>query len=131
MSAVRPPQEDIDLALLVERRARDGGDWGLYMACLNGKPMSQRHTDLELRAGCVFTNAVYVYVNYSALKDRASSRPAFQQGDRLFRASSTTARLSPGLTPSPPPEDASSCAFFRLTDTLFTVFPFGNASAWT
>jgi hypothetical protein len=54
---MRPPEEHIQAALDVEKNATE--EWDLYLECLNGKPMSQRITDQELRDGCVLTFSVF------------------------------------------------------------------------
>ena len=56
---MKPPQEDIDLALQIEAEARNR-DWDFYLECMNGKPMSERTTDVDLYNGCILTNGVYM-----------------------------------------------------------------------
>ena len=50
----RPPQSHINAALRVERGVSEA-EQDLYNECMNGKPMSQRKTDQELRDGCILT----------------------------------------------------------------------------
>jgi len=56
---MRPPQQDIDLALQIEREVQER-DWSRYLECLNDLPMSQRKSDQELRDGCILTHHVYL-----------------------------------------------------------------------
>lgn len=55
---MRPSQEDIDTALEVERNITPE-EKALYLECVNGKLMSERFTDQELRDGCVLVNYVF------------------------------------------------------------------------
>jgi len=54
----RPPQEDIDSALQIERGVTDDLQ-ALYLKCLHDLPMSKRTTNQELHDGCVLTHHVY------------------------------------------------------------------------
>lgn len=56
---MKTPQADIDRCLAIEAAVPDA-DRELYSECLNGKPMSERRTDLEIRDGCILTHSVYL-----------------------------------------------------------------------
>lgn len=58
--SLRPPQEHIDLALAIEARARRDNDLSRYLECMSGVPMSERHSDQDLRDGCILTHRFYV-----------------------------------------------------------------------
>lgn len=55
---MRPPEEDIQAALEVERSVGEE-ELDLYLSCLNELPMSQRVTDQELRDGCILTFNIF------------------------------------------------------------------------
>lgn len=59
MDALRPPQEDIDSALEIEKNVKPE-NWMLYLGCLNGIPMSERKSNLDIRDGCILTHHVYL-----------------------------------------------------------------------
>lgn len=54
------PEEHIRWALEIEEKVPvDERD--LYLECLNGKPMSQRAGEREIRDGCILSNSVYLH----------------------------------------------------------------------
>jgi len=54
------PQEDIEQVMAIEEVAMVE-DREEYLACLNGKPMAERHTEREVRDGCILVNHVYLF----------------------------------------------------------------------
>ena len=48
------PKEDVDRMLAVEKSVKPE-EMPLYLDCLNGRPLSQRKTASDIRAGCILT----------------------------------------------------------------------------
>lgn len=75
----RPPEEDIQSAISIENSVPPE-EQELYDGCVGNKHMKDRHTNMELRNGCILVHHVYLLCS---LKHPMSKNPNLLEEKRI------------------------------------------------